>query len=214
MLGSLNNIQYKLLGMVLAMFALSSCKQSSNSVLPTSMQQDYSAPVRLGPGSNKSEAQLSVTMPVNKVKAKRAIENYRINKRGKPSPYKYVGADLNGDGKAELVVWFTGEDWCAPTGCTLAVLAPTSYGYRSISTIRRVKAPIIVSPKKSGGWHDLYARTGLGEWDKAHKIVLRFGGSGYPGNATLMTPLPRNTKFEGQELFAGMTSEEIKLSRQ
>ena len=121
-------------------------------------------------------------------------------------------ADLNSDGQSEILVYFTGKDWCAHTGCTLAVLQPTRYGYEAVSTIRRVKSPVVISPKRSNGWHDLLVRTGTGEWQKAHKVALRFSGRGYPGNAILMTPLPRYQELVGEQVFAGISQEDLKLS--
>ncbi len=183
---------------------MSGCGNSSGPGL-----ESRSGPVRLdaprrGPESAEQPI-VSVLMPVDEARAHRAIENYRINKREKKSPYQFKGADLNGDGQAEILVLFTGGNWCAKTGCTLAVLTPGSPGYRTVSTIRRVKAPVIIAQQSFNGWHDIYVSTG-GGGVPTQRVALKFSDRGYPGNATLLPAVPSNYDVRGDIVFAGAGS--------
>ncbi len=197
---------------------LSSCKNGPDLRLnKPQVTQNNSAPVQLAGSRNVESAPaqvVSVRMPLDKAKVIRSIENYRINKKAQQGSYKYVGADLNGDGQAEVIVYLTGKKWCARTGCTLTVFAPVNrYSYEPISTVRRVKKPIHIATESTGGWRDLYIRTGLADWPKSHKIQLKFNGNRYPGNAVLQTPLNRRFEIIGEEIFAAATQEELDLIR-
>ncbi len=131
----------------------------------------------------------------------KAIERYRINKGQKPGPVTRALADLNGDGQAELLAYFTGEGWCAETGCSLAVFTRGTLGYVPVSTTRRVKGPILLGERSSNGWLNLHVKTG-GETYGTRYVTLRFSGRGYPGNAITQTPLPANVTPPGRVLIA------------
>ncbi len=208
-----------LIGLV-TLTALAGCRGGSlgSQNVPGSTASNTVAPIRLGNQSPQTltpaSGNFSIRRPINEQVARRAINNYRINKKARPGPFKYAGADLNGDGRPELIVYLTGPEWCARTGCTLAVLSPSSgTSYETISTIRRVKPPVIISPQRTNGWHDIHIRAGLAEFPRSHKITLRFSGRGYPGNAVLLTPLPRRTELAGDELFPPATAEEKEFVR-
>jgi hypothetical protein len=118
-------------------------------------------------------------MAVDQEALTKAIERLRITKKKKgDSPFDQAGADLNSDGRAKALVLFTGADWCSPQGCTLAVFEPSDVGFKPISQIVGVKAPVAAGPGSNAGWRDLIVKTG------ANKIVrLQFTGGGYPSNA-------------------------------
>jgi len=141
----------------------------------------------------------SLRMPLDKHSLARAIELYRLNKKQKKSPYRAAGADINGDGRAEALVLLEGEDWCANTGCTLAIFIHNRFGYRPIATIRRVRGPVIIANERQNGWSNLVVGTGLPKYD--NRVVLRFGANGYPGNAVILTPLPRDVEVAGEVLI-------------
>ncbi len=196
---------------------LSSCKNGPDLRLKNpQVARNTAAPVQLGGNKDNTDAAAiqvnSVLMPLDKAKVIRSIENYRINKKAQQGSYKFVGADLNGDGQAEVIVYLTGKKWCAPTGCTLAILAPINrYSYEPISTTRRVKKPVHIGTERTSGWLDLYIRAGLARWPKSHKIALKFNGNRYPGNAVLLTPLNRRFQVIGEEIFQAATQEELDL---
>jgi hypothetical protein len=117
-------------------------------------------------------------MPVNQDALAKAIERIRITKKRGESPYDQAGADLNSDGRAKALVLFTGPDWCSPQGCTLVVFEPGDVGYKPVSQIIGVKAPVAAGPGSNAGWRDLIVKTG------ANKVVrLQFTSGGYPSNA-------------------------------
>ncbi|MGH1352803.1 MAG: hypothetical protein ACRBBN_18655 [Methyloligellaceae bacterium] len=197
---------------------LASCKNGPDLRLnKPQVTQNSSAPVQLGGSRNIAAAPtqvVSVRMPLDRAKVIRSIENYRINKKAQQGSYKFVGADLNGDGQAEVIVYLTGKKWCAPTGCTLVIFAPVNrYSYEPISTVRRVKKPVHIAMESTNGWRDIYIRAGLADWPKSHKIQLKFSGNRYPGNAVLLTPLNRRFQIIGEEIFTAATREELDLIR-
>jgi hypothetical protein len=142
---------------------------------------------------------VSARREVNEKELARAIELYRLNKKQKPSPYRSAGADLNGDGQPEALVLLEGEDWCAKTGCTLAIFIGRSVGFRPMATIRRVRGPVIIANERHNGWSDLVVGTGLAKYD--NRVRLRFGANGYPGNAVMLSPIPRDIEVKGEVLI-------------
>lgn len=136
-------------------------------------------------------------VPLSGAAIAKAVERYRINKKADPSPYKKVGVDLNGDGQAEALVYLTGEKWCAKTGCTLVVFRSGQFGYRAISTIRRVKLPVRVAAGESQGWRHLVVNTGGVSGLPMQTVMLQFTGRGYPGNATTIAPVPNGVEVGG-----------------
>lgn len=142
------------------------------------------------------------TIALNSGAIAKAVDRYRINKKADPSPYKKVGVDLNGDGVGEALVYFTGDSWCASTGCTLVVFRSGQYGYRAVSTIKRVKAPVRVASTQSQGWNDLIVQTGGVAGFPERSVALKFTGGGYPGNATVVPPLPADAPVGGTVVMA------------
>ncbi|MGA7324966.1 MAG: hypothetical protein WBX25_10900 [Rhodomicrobium sp.] len=133
-------------------------------------------PLALAP--RKAAAQ-SIAMTVNQDELSKAIERLRISKKKKQeSPFDQAGADLNSDGRAKALVLFTGAEWCSPQGCTLVVFEPSDVGFKPVSQVIGVKAPVAVGAGSNAGWRDLIVKTGAG------KVVrLQFTGGGYPLNA-------------------------------
>ncbi len=159
---------------VLVLGACSSSDKPVNAVTATPQNTD-SGPVALAP---RKGAPQSIAMPVNQDALAKAIERIRITKKRGESPYDQAGADLNSDGRAKALVLFTGPDWCSPQGCTLVVFEPGDVGYKPVSQIIGVKAPVAAGPGSNAGWRDLIVKTG------ANKVVrLQFTSGGYPSNA-------------------------------
>ena len=65
--------------------------------------------------------------------------------------YYYNRADLNGDGKSEILVYMVGPRICGSGGCSLFVLANERDEYRIITRMSLVHAPIIVSDNRTNG---------------------------------------------------------------
>ena len=195
-------IMLSLLGL-LGILGLTACGNSGSTGTGVAGNTGTSGtgPVLLSPGQNSGQAKLSVRAQLDSSQARRAIENYRINRNEKSGPYQFAGADLNGDGRAEILVYFTGENWCAKTGCTLAVLTPSNPGYRTVSTIKRVKLPVMVGLNSRNGWRNLIVKSG-GGGIALQNVTLEFSGNGYPGNATLVPGIPSDVQLQGEVLFA------------
>ncbi len=165
---------------VAAMFiasALAACGSGDKpgaAVTPGASNAD-AGPLALAP---RKTGPLTIVMPVNQDALTKAVERLRITKKKGESPFDQGGADLNSDGRAKALVLFTGPDWCSPQGCTLVIFEPSDVGYKPISQIIGVKAPVAAGPGSNAGWRDLIVKTG------ASKIVrLQFTGGGYPTNA-------------------------------
>jgi hypothetical protein len=134
-----------------------------------------SGPVALAP---RRSAPQTIAMPLNQEALAKAIERLRITKKKGESPFDQAGADLNSTGQAKALVLLTGPDWCSPQGCTLVIFELSEVGFRPVSQIVGVKAPVAAGPGANAGWHDLIVKTG------ASKVVrLQFTGGGYPANA-------------------------------
>jgi len=75
-------------------------------------------------------------------------------------------------------VLLTGQDWCSPAGMYARNIRAGDVGFRPVSQIIGVKAPIAAGPGSNAGWRDLIVKTGQ------NKVVrLQFTGGGYPVNA-------------------------------
>lgn len=185
--------------------ALGGCRNSSLATGVTGTgpsEGSAGAPVRLlRPDKPGSGAPGSVRMALATKSIARAIKAYQTNKRKRPGGHEIVGADLNGDGKAEALVYFTGDDWCVKTGCTLAIFSLGPRGYRPFATIKRVQPAILVAPQATQGWRDLIASSGKGSII-ARTVRLRFSTEGYPRNASVVPPIADPGPVRGETLFA------------
>lgn len=178
---------------------LAGCQGGSNSSLFSSSGGGNSQrPVQLlnAPEPQVAGQAVSSRQEVNEPLLAKAVERYRLNKNQKQSPYRSVGIDLDGDGQAEVLTLLEGDDWCANTGCTLAIFTTGKTGYRPVATIRRVWGPVTVTNERNNGWSDLVANTGL--QSRNQRVRLRFGANGYPGNAVTLTPMPSDIEVNGE----------------
>ncbi len=153
--------------------------------------------VETSPTSAQADVQSgSRRLEIDEKQLAKAVERYRLNKKQKKSPYRSVGFDLDGDGQAEALTLLEGEDWCASTGCTLAIFSSGKTGYRPLATIRRVWGPVFVTNERNNGWSDLVVNTGIPS--RNQRVRLRFGANGYPGNAVTLTPMPADIEINGE----------------
>ncbi len=163
--------------------------------IPALGQPAAEQPVALTrPSSDQVQKLPSALLPLKQARAEQSLKRYLLNQGGKPATHKIAGADLDGDGKAEALVYLEGEDWCVDTGCTLLIMRDGSTGYDMISLVKRVKLPIGIAPKTSLGWRDILVKTGQVGGNKL--VALKFNGSGYPGNAsTQIATVPKLTEL-------------------
>ena len=141
------------------------------------------------------------TVSLKEADLRKAIDRYRIVKRRTESPYDFAGVDLNGDGRPEAVVLFSGRDWCQKTGCSLVVFQEEQFGYRPVSHITSAHAPVRLGPDTSFGWRDLILKTGGGA-APVRDVRLAFTGKGYPRNALLQPEPTQETLGRAQQILA------------
>lgn len=166
---------------------LTACGGSSSG--PEASGLNAPAPTALRPSQNAAANQ-ALTGPVNEGELRKAIERYRVTKQRSASHYDFAGADLNGDGRPEALVLFSGQDWCVRTGCSLVIFQEEETGYKAVSHVTRVRPAIRVGPDSNFGWRDLVVDTGGGP-APIRTVRLGFTGQGYPINALLQPePLP------------------------
>jgi hypothetical protein len=145
------------------------------------------APIALTPKTDAT-ASGALAGKINEDELRKAVERYRITKQRSASQFDFVGVDLNGDGRSEAAVLFSGQDWCQKTGCSLVVFQEEQVGFRVVSHVINVRPPLLVGPESSFGWRDLIVRTGGGA-APVRTVRLGFAGKGYPANA-LLQPEP------------------------
>lgn len=113
-----------------------------------------------------------------------------------PSRYLSGTADLNGDGRPELLVHVVGPTACGTGGCPTLVFTPGEGDrYTLMSTLTVTRPPIRVSPRSSGGWRNLIVEIGGGGGRSGHAEVAH-RGQGYQENPTV-PPARRITDLAG-----------------
>jgi hypothetical protein len=72
-----------------------------------------------------------------------------------PARYVHGRVDLSGDGRAEVVVFVMGPDFCNAAGCALMVFSQEAGRYTLIHEFAGSRPPLIALPTRSRGWADL-----------------------------------------------------------
>jgi len=93
-------------------------------------------------------------------------------------------ADLNGDGRPEIVVHVAGPMVCGTGGCPTLVFTPGAGGYELVADISITRPPIQLSSRSANGWRNLLVRVGGGGLE-GYVAELRFDGTAYPANPTV-----------------------------
>ena len=115
--------------------------------------------------------------------------------------YFYNKTDLNEDDKLEVIVYLVGAYSCGTGGCTTLIFQSFDSDYRLISNLTLVNNPIIVSNKKTNGWHDLNLYiSGVGINSNYH--VVSFDGQEYPSNPSLQPKLSTDSLLTGKALIS------------
>lgn len=106
---------------------------------------------------------------------------------------RYVAAfaDLNGDGRPEALVYLLGSSFCGTGGCNLLILTPAGRGWRAVTEMTIVNAPVRLLTSAHRGWRDL-AVTVAGGGARAHEVLIAFNGRTYPANPSLAPALRRH----------------------
>jgi hypothetical protein len=72
-----------------------------------------------------------------------------------PARYVHGRADLNGDGRAEVMVFVMGPDFCGAAGCMLMLFSQETGRYTLVKEFPGSRPPLIASPMRTRGWNDL-----------------------------------------------------------
>ncbi len=104
--------------------------------------------------------------------------------------YFDASADLNGDGRAELIVYVVGPMACGTGGCPTLVFTPgDGMGYRLVTTISITRTPVRMSAQTTNGWRNLIVHV-AGGGATPHDAELEFDGRTYPTNPSVPPARP------------------------
>jgi len=147
-------------------------------------------------GSSQAE---SVTNPV----LIKAVDAYLIKEGAnlKETKYQIAEIDLNGDKKKDALVLFQDSYWCGTGGCSLLVFTNKNNNFKLVSAISLVRDPVIVSETKTKNWRDIIVHVS-GGGGESKNVALKFNGSSYPTNPSLLKPLATNAKIQGTIVFS------------
>lgn len=98
----------------------------------------------------------------------------------KTARFYFAILDLNGDGRAEALVYLVGRWWCGSGGCPLLVLAADRGSYTVVTRILITRPPIRVLSTTSNGWRDIAVWVQGGGIQHGYEAELRFDGKTYP----------------------------------
>ncbi len=132
-----------------------------------------------------------------------ALETY-IKKEGanpKETKYQIAEIDLNGDKKKDALVLFQDRNWCGTGGCSMLVFANQNNRFNLVSVISLVRDPVIVSETQTKNWRDIIVHVS-GGGGELKNVALKFNGSTYPTNPSLLKPLATNAKIQGTTVFS------------
>jgi len=122
-----------------------------------------------------------------------------------PIHYFARQADLDADGRLELIVHVAGPMVCGTGGCNTVVLAQDGGDLREVATIAVTRPPIVVAGSSSNGWRDLLVSVSGGGMP-AHMARLRFDGNSYPGNPTVEPAEALQLEVAGETLIPAFES--------
>ena len=114
----------------------------------------------------------------------------KIDPTIKPVHYEIARADLDADGKEDILALMNGKSsYCGSGGCTLFILKGTTKGLISLGSVKVVNAPIYLGKNATNGYRDLIV-TVRGGGATPGLATLSFDGKNYPAapgeaNATL-----------------------------
>ncbi len=114
-----------------------------------------------------------------------AVQDYLKSIRGPLfSHYDYTRSDLDGDGRREALVLFSGPHnyWCDMNGCSLAVFKVDGDHFSVMSEMFPVRGPLYISENKTDGWKNLVIRVSGQSNADPKNVAMQFNGMTYPCN--------------------------------
>ncbi|WP_155814979.1 hypothetical protein [Bacillus coahuilensis] len=117
------------------------------------------------------------------------LEGYENSTR-----YYYNRIDLNGDDKLETFVYLTGPFVCGTGGCSGAIYEMDDGEYKMVTRFSLVRTPIIVMNSFTNEWRDIVMYVSGGGVEGEYRL-LRFSGSGYPSNPSIVEAIEEDSIF-------------------
>lgn len=109
--------------------------------------------------------------------------------------YSRAEADLDGDGKDEVLAYVGGPLMCGTGGCNLVVLKRDGEGFRQVGDLSVVQLPVGVLSTRTNGWRDLAVTvSGGGRPDGVMRVP--FDGTSYASNPTISPAEPVDSTGE------------------
>ena len=119
---------------------------------------------------------------------------------GRKARYVHGRVDLDGDGTDEVLVYLLGSVFCGTGGCDLVLLDDADHGHAPIQTFPISQLPVIVSPTRTAGWHDLVRLESGGGAEPAY-VRHAFDGAKYVERERLPADVaPKGTWYLAGEL--------------
>ena len=133
----------------------------------------------------------------------KALETYIVKQGANPkeTQHRIAEIDLNGDKKKDALVLFQDSYWCGSGGCSMLVFTNKNNDFKLVSAISLVRDPVIVSETKTKDWRDIIVHVS-GGGGESKNVALKFNGSSYPTNPSLIKPLATNAKVQGTKVFS------------
>jgi hypothetical protein len=105
-------------------------------------------------------------------------------------------ADLNGDGRPEVLVWVPTQDFGGTGGYPLLIFSREKNSYKLLWKHDQLWTPLVVLRSSSHGWRDLVLQLG-GGGEKMQYVMFRHNGKTYSDD---FRPIAAN-KIKGQWLI-------------
>jgi hypothetical protein len=133
-----------------------------------------------------------------------AIQTFLVASKGpKFSQYDYTRVDLDGDGRRDALVMFSGPHsyWCDMNGCSLSVFKATNNGFVPMSEMFPVRGPMYVSNNRTDGWRNLIVRVSGQSYADAKNVAMNYNGGTYPRNPFFQPSIQLSQMDLGQRIF-------------
>jgi hypothetical protein len=119
------------------------------------------------------------------------------------NPHQTALIDLNGDSYPDALVLLENPMYfCGTGGCTMLVFKGTPSGFEFVSSTSLILGPLLVSETNTHGWRDLIVEVSGGGM-APKQVAMKFTGSKYPSNPSMLPPLPKDQPVKGSKIFQG-----------
>ncbi|WP_296279412.1 hypothetical protein [uncultured Acinetobacter sp.] len=127
---------------------------------------------------------------------KQSVQNYTHDQ----SLFDVAFDDLNVDGQDDAIVLLKGQEWCGSGGCTMLIFkGKSNQEFEFLSKTTLVDSPVYSTHAVQNTWKQLsvYSR-------KHGQVMLKFDGSGYPLNPSLLPLDTTELNLNNSKLLFGL----------